>query len=192
MESTLCLCMLLEIITRGVAMQREFFRSWWNYFDIILVAFCTITLVLLARGCSQSSNKEELFNTVLLVVRNAAQIFRLLATLRKNRRQIDARGMDVRVDEQGSSFLDIINDMDLVMEGEPEYHLNRGEQDGAEFRLSIDSFGDNSSPDHASYGPEGSGSNGPLSGFRRSDSRSSATSIQSTSDRLTGRKKPSL
>ncbi|KAJ1790364.1 hypothetical protein LPJ62_001977 [Coemansia sp. RSA 2167] len=193
MESTLCLCMLLEIITRGIAMQREFFRSWWNYFDIIIVTFCAITLVLLARGCSQSSNSEELFNTVLLVVRNAAQIFRLLATLRKNRRQIDARGMDVRVDGQGSSFLDIMNDMDFVLdEDEPEYHLHRGEQDGSEFRLSIDSFGDNESPDHTPSGPEGSGSNGPLAGFRRSDSRSSATSIQSTSDRLTGRKKPSL
>ncbi|PIA16225.1 hypothetical protein COEREDRAFT_31791, partial [Coemansia reversa NRRL 1564] len=83
-ESLLCLCMMMEIITRIIAMQWSFLQSWWNYFDILIVLFCGITLILLSKGCSIGSNSEELINTILLVIRNAAQIFRLLATLRKN------------------------------------------------------------------------------------------------------------
>ncbi|KAJ1744277.1 hypothetical protein LPJ78_000429 [Coemansia sp. RSA 989] len=185
-ESTLCICMMMEIITRGIAMQRSFFSSWWNYFDILIVLFCAITLILLSRGCSASSNSEELLNTMLLVVRNAAQIFRLLATLRKNRRQIDAREMNVDLNN-GDEFLDIINDMDNFMD-EPEFQIQRDGQQSrdSEFRLSIDSFGHQSGPDN-----DNSRGNGGIAsvGFRRSDSRSSATSIHSATDRLTGRKK---
>ncbi|KAI8323639.1 hypothetical protein GQ54DRAFT_239390, partial [Martensiomyces pterosporus] len=97
-ESLMCVCMMLEIVTRGVAMGRSFLTSWWNYFDIVIVLLCGITLILLARGCSASSNSEELLNTIMLVIRNAAQVFRLFATLRKNRRQLDARGMNVDLD----------------------------------------------------------------------------------------------
>ncbi|KAJ2851469.1 hypothetical protein IWW36_001108 [Coemansia brasiliensis] len=189
-ESTLCICMMMEIITRGIAMQRSFFSSWWNYFDILIVLFCAITLILLSRGCSASSNSEELLNTILLVVRNAAQIFRLLATLRKNRRQIDAREMNVDLNN-GDEFLDIINDMDNFM-AEPEFQIHRGgrqSHDGSEFRLSIDSLGHQSGPDNDSSGGGSSGNNMAPVGFRRSDSRSSATSIHSATDRLTGRKK---
>ncbi|KAJ2359035.1 hypothetical protein IWW50_000123 [Coemansia erecta] len=208
-ESALCLCMLLEIITRFIALYHhyEFWRSWWNIFDIIIVLFCLITLVLLSTGgCSQGSNSEELFNTVLLVIRNAAQIFRLVATVRKNSRQMDARAMNVDLDN-GSSFLDLINDMDnLMAEPEPEYHIHRGTQhnnndggsDGFEFRLSIDSFPDDGSgPEQQQHHPSSSSPQtpnpyGPLADVHRSNSRSSATSIQSASDRLTGRKKPTL
>ncbi|KAJ1782252.1 hypothetical protein LPJ59_006857, partial [Coemansia sp. RSA 2399] len=189
--STLCLCMLLEIVTRAVATQWSFLTSWWNYFDIVIVLFCGVTLVLLSGGCSAGSNSEELINTILLVVRNAAQVFRLLATIRKNRRQMDARELNVDIDGS-SGFLDIIHDIDgLAMDVEPEYQIASGHlqahQQGAgasesyDFRLSIDSFGDN---DGVSPPPSD-----PQAQIHRSNSRSSATSVRSTSDQITGRKK---
>ncbi|KAJ2082614.1 hypothetical protein H4R24_001444 [Coemansia sp. RSA 988] len=186
-ESTLCLCMMMEIVTRIIAMQWTFLQSWWNYFDILIVLFCGITLILLSRGCSAGSNSEELINTILLVIRNAAQIFRLLATLRKNQRQMDVRGLNVDLDN-GSSFLDMINDVDnLIVEPEQEYHIHDGRLDGSvDFRLSIDSLsdgGDSTAPSN------GTGTQEPITTAHRSDSRSSATSIHSSSDRLTGRKK---
>ncbi|KAI7829305.1 hypothetical protein BX661DRAFT_136637, partial [Kickxella alabastrina] len=98
-ESIMCICMMLEIITRALAMHWSFLTTWWNYFDIIIVMFCGITLILLSGDCSPGSNSEELLNTVMIVVRNGAQVFRLLATLRKNRRQMDARGMNVDLDD---------------------------------------------------------------------------------------------
>ncbi|KAJ2312231.1 hypothetical protein H4R23_001765 [Coemansia sp. Cherry 401B] len=165
LESTLCICMLFEIITRAIATQWGFFGSLWNYADIVIVLFCGLTLVLLSRGCSASSNSEELVNTVLLVVRNAAQIFRLLATLRKNHRQIDARGMDLDLDGQ-SGYLDLINDVDAML-AEPADYIHDAQNNNAEFRLSIDSFAEDIA----------------------SDSRSSATSVRSNSERLTGRRR---
>ncbi|KAJ1720560.1 hypothetical protein LPJ61_006143, partial [Coemansia biformis] len=194
-EGVLCLCMMMEIVTRVVAMQWSFLGSWWNYFDVVIVLFCGITLILLSRGCSASSNSEELINTILVVVRNAAQIFRLLATLRKNRRQMDAQGLDVDLENNGSSFLDIINDVDGLME-EPEhqYHLHHdyqqgggggGSGSGADFRLSIDSFGGVDS------GPEDGMARPASAGARQSISRSSATSLNSVPDRLAGRRRAS-
>ncbi|KAJ2548846.1 hypothetical protein EV175_004671 [Coemansia sp. RSA 1933] len=193
-ESTLCICMLLEIVTRAVATQWSFLTSWWNYFDIVIVLFCGVTLILLSGGCSAGSNSEELVNTILLVIRNAAQVFRLLATIRKNRRQMDARELNVDIDGS-SGFLDIIHDIDgLAMDAEPEYHIPAGHpQAGAQqhqgatnesydFRLSIDSFSDN---DGVSPPPSD-----PQAQIHRSNSRSSATSVRSNSDRITGRKKP--
>ncbi|KAJ2740661.1 hypothetical protein GGI20_005690 [Coemansia sp. BCRC 34301] len=137
-------------------------------------------------GCSSSSSSEELINTILLVIRNAAQVFRLFAMLRKNRRQMDARGTNVNLGD-GEDFLGIINDMDgLAFEAEGDYHIpgTHPGADNGEFRLSIDSLGDND--DDA----VGLASNSSNAFARRSDSRSSATSVHSNSDRLTGRKRP--
>ncbi|KAJ2486721.1 hypothetical protein EV174_000944 [Coemansia sp. RSA 2320] len=189
-ESILCICMMLEIITRAVAMQRSFLTSWWNYFDIVLVLFCGVTLILMSKGgCSSSSSSEELINTILLVIRNAAQVFRLLAMIRKNRRQMDARGTNVDLDD-GEDFLGIINDMDgLALEADGDYHLPgaRGANDD-DFRLSIDSLADLGG-DAVGLDPNFDLASSSAQHMRRSDSRSSATSVRSNSDRLTGRKR---
>ncbi|KAJ2348859.1 hypothetical protein GGH91_001146 [Coemansia sp. RSA 2671] len=185
-ESILCICMMLEIITRAVAMQRSFLTSWWNYFDIVIVLFCGVTLILMAKGgCSSSS--EELINTILLVIRNAAQVFRLFAMLRKNRRQMEARDTNVDLGD-GEDFLGFINDMDgLAFEAEGEYHIPGGHgADNDEFRLSIGSL---DGEDAVGLGPGFDSALNQPSFARRSDSRSSATSVQSNSDRLTGRKR---
>ncbi|KAJ2724360.1 hypothetical protein GGI07_002039 [Coemansia sp. Benny D115] len=183
-ESLLCLCMILEIITRAIAMHWTFLTSWWNYFDIVIVMFCLVTLALLSRDCSAGSNSEELLNTLMIVVRNAAQVFRLVTTLRKNRRQMDARDMNVDLNA-GEAFLGFIDDLEglnVYDAGGPDYFpvpgATAGNFDSTEFRLSIGSDGDV----YEQQAP----------GINRTDSRSSATSLRSTSDnRLNGRKRPS-
>ncbi|KAJ2084886.1 hypothetical protein GGI09_007069, partial [Coemansia sp. S100] len=116
-------------------------------------------------------------------------VFRLFAMLRKNRRQMDARGTNVDLGD-GEDFLGIINDMDgLAFEAEGEYHIPGVHgADNDEFRLSIDSLGDNDE-DAVGLGPNFDSVINPPSFMRRSDSRSSATSVHSNSDRLTGRKR---
>ncbi|ORX74033.1 hypothetical protein DL89DRAFT_264023 [Linderina pennispora] len=165
-------------------MGKQFLKSWWNYFDIVLVLFCSITLIFLSRGCSASSNSEELINTILLVIRNAAQVFRLLATLRKNRRQLDARDMNVDFNSnRGSDFLDVIGDIDGIVDTTDGYRVPgvpRTDGMGDEFRLSIDSLDDG----YEMRTPENQG----LDRLRRSTSRSSATSVSNV-DKLTGRKR---
>ncbi|KAJ1812185.1 hypothetical protein LPJ56_003966 [Coemansia sp. RSA 2599] len=161
-------------------MHLSFLTSWWNYFDIVIVMFCGITLILLSKDCSSGRNSEELLNTVMLVIRNAAQVFRLMATLRKNRRQVAAQEVNVSLDD-GAAVLGFIEDMDgLDVDGEGDYHVPgfQSQVDGTgsvDFRLSIDSTGDEL------Y--EGV----PVVG--RTHSRSSATSLRSTPDGLTGRKR---
>lgn len=198
-ESSLCICMILEIITRAIAMQRSFLLSWWNYFDMAIVSFCGITLILMSRGgCSSGSSSEEMFNTILLVIRNAAQVFRLVAMLRKNKRQMDARGMNVDLGGDEDGIMGMLNDMDgLALENEASgaYHIpggRDGNNDG-EFRLSIDSLGDyneTADGDATALGLSAHQHSFPnLSSVQRSNSRSSATSVHSNLEGLSGRKK---
>ncbi|KAJ2781112.1 glycylpeptide N-tetradecanoyltransferase [Coemansia javaensis] len=206
-EGALCVCMVLEIVTRAVAMQWGFLGSWWNYFDIVIVLFCGTTLILLSRGCSAGSNSEELINTLLLVVRNAAQVLRLLATLRKNRRQADAHSLSVDLENNNaSSFLEIIDDVDGLMGATPshEYHhlhhsyYSYGEDAtpaarSADFRISVSSLGaaesasDASAPRPASAGRQPSPDSTTAASHLAS--RTSATSLHSAPDRIAPRRK---
>ncbi|KAJ2374987.1 hypothetical protein GGI05_007207 [Coemansia sp. RSA 2603] len=113
----------------------------------------------------------------MIVVRNAAQVFRLVATLRKNRRQMEAQGINVDLDD-GAAFLGFIEDID-GLRTDVDYHvpgLQSHISGTTDFRLSIDSIGDEDA-----YGT--------APGIDRTDSRSSATSLRSSPDRLTGRKR---
>jgi hypothetical protein len=47
-------------------------------FDLIVTVFCVLTvLVILFAGCGATSKEEEIFDTLLLVTRNALQFGRL-------------------------------------------------------------------------------------------------------------------
>lgn len=52
--------------------------------DLILTAFCVITLlVIFLSGCNDPSKEEELLDTLLLVARNVLQFGRLAAMMRQ-------------------------------------------------------------------------------------------------------------
>lgn len=52
--------------------------------DLVITAFCVITLlVIFFAGCGSTSKEEELFDTILLVARNAIQFGRLAIVMRQ-------------------------------------------------------------------------------------------------------------
>ncbi|KAJ1912512.1 hypothetical protein H4219_005574 [Mycoemilia scoparia] len=156
-------------------MGKDFWKSPWNYFDILIVLFCLITLILLSKGCSPSYNSEELLNTILLVVRNAFQVFRLLATIRKNQRQASALDASIQFDDGSSrnpNILDDIEDIDTIVidDGQGQFRSSSVIYDASEIQ----------NPQDPAY-----------LGLDRTDSRGSvASSVRSVSSGLTGRRRP--
>ena len=52
--------------------------------DLILTAFCALTLLVLAfAGCGSTSREEEILDTLMLVTRNVLQFIRLAAVMRQ-------------------------------------------------------------------------------------------------------------
>ena len=56
----------------------------WNIMDLVMTAFCVITLLFIFfAGCGNTSKEEELLDTLLLVGRNVLQFGRLAAVMRQ-------------------------------------------------------------------------------------------------------------
>jgi len=84
--------MILEVSIRFMAFGRQFWKSWFNVLDLILTAFCGITLVvILFAGCDNTSKEEELLDTMLLVGRNVLQFGRLAMVMRQSGQSIFSR-----------------------------------------------------------------------------------------------------
>ena len=63
---------------------QQFWKSPFNVMDLILTAFCAITLLVLAFAkCGAGSKEEEIFDTLLLIARNVLQFGRLAAVMRQ-------------------------------------------------------------------------------------------------------------
>ncbi|KZO92734.1 hypothetical protein CALVIDRAFT_540618 [Calocera viscosa TUFC12733] len=117
--------MIIEVAIRLVAFGRKFWKSPFNYLDIFVTLFCVTTLLFLAiSGCSSTSQREELLDTLLLVLRNVLQFTRLANVLRKSGRSIFARPtpIDLSQARRAGYALDIdLYDEDAQLaEEEPE------------------------------------------------------------------------
>lgn len=93
--------MILEVVIRFVAFGKvssstctcrpksltppqQFWKSPFNIMDLVLTAFCVITLLFIFfAGCGNTSKEEELLDTLLLVARNFLQFGRLAAVMRQ-------------------------------------------------------------------------------------------------------------
>ncbi|CEP18379.1 hypothetical protein [Parasitella parasitica] len=91
--------MIIEVATRLLALGRRYWKSVWNIVDVILVGLCAVTLIVLTTGCSVGERSEAIFDTVLLVIRNGFQLFRLFMMLRKNQYSLNARSTRVDFDD---------------------------------------------------------------------------------------------
>ncbi|KAG0280862.1 hypothetical protein BGZ95_008289 [Linnemannia exigua] len=84
LESIINGTMIAEVALRLTALGKNYWRSTANIFDIILVVFCFITLILVLQGCGSGHEAEEVLDTILLILRNAVQCWRLYTMLKKN------------------------------------------------------------------------------------------------------------
>ncbi|KAK9762781.1 hypothetical protein K7432_011157 [Basidiobolus ranarum] len=119
--------MLFEVTIRMVALGKTYWKSFLNILDVVLMMFCTTTLVLLFLGCSPFSEKEELVDTVFLVIRNVIQFWRLITTVQKNKRHISAKNATIDFQDVRPTSM-VFEDVTLsipphgyVLEEEEEY-----------------------------------------------------------------------
>ncbi|KZP25439.1 hypothetical protein FIBSPDRAFT_855995 [Athelia psychrophila] len=81
--------MILEVGIRFVAFGRQFWKSPFNVFDLIVTTFCALTLLVLAfAGCGAASKEEEMLDTLLLIARNILQFGRLASVMRQSGQSI--------------------------------------------------------------------------------------------------------
>ncbi|KAG0199520.1 hypothetical protein BGX28_007241 [Mortierella sp. GBA30] len=76
--------MIAEVGVRLTALGKNYWRSTSNILDIFLVVLCFVTLILVLQGCGSGHEAEEILDTILLVLRNAVQGWRLYTMLKKN------------------------------------------------------------------------------------------------------------
>lgn len=68
----------------GLCVCQQFWKSPYNVIDLILTAFCVITvLTIVFAGCNSGSKEEQVLDTLLLVARNVLQFCRLAAVMRQ-------------------------------------------------------------------------------------------------------------
>ncbi|KAG0809642.1 hypothetical protein G6F16_010277 [Rhizopus arrhizus] len=98
-EAIINLAMIVEVSTRLLALGKNYWKSVWNMIDIVLVIVCAVTLLVLTTGCSIGERNEAIFDTMLLVIRNGFQLFRLFMMLRRNQYSIHARSTRIDFDD---------------------------------------------------------------------------------------------
>jgi len=79
--------MIAEVGIRLLAFRSQFWKSYYNTLDLAITVLCIITVVVVFfSGCSAKG--EEVFDTVLLVVRNLFQFGRLALVMRKSGKNV--------------------------------------------------------------------------------------------------------
>ncbi|KAF9958876.1 hypothetical protein BGZ72_010770 [Mortierella alpina] len=84
LESIINGTMIAEVAVRLTALGKNYWRSTSNILDILLVLLCFITLILVLQGCGSGHEAEEILDTILLILRNTVQGWRLYTMLKKN------------------------------------------------------------------------------------------------------------
>eukprot|EP00158_Paraphelidium_tribonemae_P008237 Partr_v1_DN28522_c0_g1_i3_m73720 putative Ion transport protein len=102
LEVIINISLLLEVAIRIVAQRSMYFKFMANIVDIFLVILCVMTLTLLNSKCSASTRLEEELDALLLVLRNAAQFYRLFILVKRNQTSNQANYLNINGLEEGT------------------------------------------------------------------------------------------
>ncbi|KAL7419290.1 hypothetical protein Q5752_006127 [Cryptotrichosporon argae] len=114
--------MVLEVSTRWVAYGKKYPMTPLNVIDLALVFFCVVTLIFVFHNpCGEGTREEEILDTILLVIRNAAQFLRLGNILRRSGHSLFNPPRPMDLSAAAAAALDL--DLDLDDEEAAERHL---------------------------------------------------------------------
>jgi hypothetical protein len=99
LEIVVLVALISEVVLRAVALQRHFWKSYWNIADVVVMVICAVTLGLVFAGCSTAVRRERQSGTILLVIRNVVQFVRLIVLVWRNRHNITNRQVDIDLDQ---------------------------------------------------------------------------------------------
>ncbi|KAI9146406.1 hypothetical protein BKA69DRAFT_1023992, partial [Paraphysoderma sedebokerense] len=76
--------LIIEVSIRLIAMKKQYWKSKTNILDIIVVAFCIVTVIFIwGSDCNGTDNSELIADSILLIIRNLIQLTRILNMLRR-------------------------------------------------------------------------------------------------------------
>ncbi|CAD6914791.1 unnamed protein product [Tilletia controversa] len=120
LELAINVLLIAEVGIRLFAFGKQFWKSTFNIIDLCLVVFCALTLLVIffshdcspnhggdgggdygssfdgdqdrdARRGGRGGRSEELLDSILLIIRNAMQCFRLVSVVRRSRQNVNSR-----------------------------------------------------------------------------------------------------
>ena len=103
MEYVINFALVLEVGVRLLAQRETFFQYWANIFDLALVFFCVMTLIILHRDCSTGNEVEKALDSILLAFRYSVQLFRFLMMLKRNQFNMAQRANFVSIQDDVES-----------------------------------------------------------------------------------------
>ncbi|WWC85510.1 uncharacterized protein L201_000374 [Kwoniella dendrophila CBS 6074] len=113
LEVVINVLMVLEVGTRWIAYGKKYPLNLLNIVDIILVLFCTVTVILVFRNpCGEGTRSEELLDTFLLIIRNGVQFLRLGSILRRSGHSLLNPPKPIDLSQAGQASLSLNLDMD--------------------------------------------------------------------------------
>ncbi|WWC97292.1 hypothetical protein V866_004171 [Kwoniella sp. B9012] len=149
LEVVINVLMVLEVGTRWIAYGKKYPLTLLNIVDIILVLFCTVTLILVFKNpCGEGTRSEELLDTFLLIIRNTVQFLRLGSILRRSGHSLLNPPKPIDLSQAGQASLSLNLELDDDEELAAERQLAGGRtlrstNDGARYqRLEQDDGGD--------------------------------------------------
>ncbi|WVW81471.1 hypothetical protein I302_103465 [Kwoniella bestiolae CBS 10118] len=127
LEVVINVLMVLEVGTRWIAYGKKYPLTLLNIVDIILVLFCTVTLILVFKNpCGEGTRSEELLDTFLLIIRNTVQFLRLGSILRRSGHSLLNPPKPIDLSQAGQASLSLNLELDDDEELAAERQLSSG------------------------------------------------------------------
>lgn len=101
-------------------MKKQYWKSKTNILDIIVVAFCIVTVIFIwGSDCNGTDNSELIADSILLIIRNLIQLTRILNMLRRTQNQLTTRTSNITFNDQRVAFDPLGDDLANVHAYQP-------------------------------------------------------------------------